>query len=90
MLAEELEIHPKKLSQVINQCIGNNFSDYINSSRIAEAKFLFETSTDSQLTIMEVMYKVGFNSSSVFNTYFKKKTGFTPTPFKEQQLSKFS
>lgn len=86
-LAEELEIHPKKLSQVVNQCIGNNFSDYINSSRIAEAKFLFETSTDSQLTIMEVMYKVGFNSRSVFNTYFKKKTGFTPTQFKEQKLN---
>ncbi|MGL1888172.1 MAG: AraC family transcriptional regulator [Reichenbachiella sp.] len=87
MLAEELESHPKKLSQAINQCIGNNFSDYINSRRIAEAKSLFETSTDSQITIMEVMYKVGFNSRSVFNTSFKKKIGFTPTQFKEQQFS---
>lgn len=87
ILAEELKIHPKKLSQVINQSIGNNFSDYINSNRVEEAKFLLETSTDIQLTIMEVMYKVGFNSRSVFNTFFKKKTGFTPTQFKKQQLN---
>lgn len=83
-LAEVLNVHPKTLSLTINQVLGNNFSEYINSQRIIMAKLLLENNTDSQLTIMEVMYEVGFNSRSVFNTIFKKKTGLTPSQFKER------
>jgi len=82
LLAENLAIHPKTLSQTINKVIGSNFSEYINSYRIEEAKLLFKKATDKNLTIMEVMYEVGFNSRSVFNTAFKNKTGKTPSQFK--------
>ena len=82
VLAKSLSIHPKTLSQTINQIIGSNFSEYINSFRIEEAKLLFQNSNDNNLTIMEIMYQVGFNSRSVFNTAFKNKTGKTPSQFK--------
>jgi AraC-like DNA-binding protein len=81
-LAEALKVHSKTLSQVINQIIGSNFSEYINSYRIEEAKLLLQNNKDKNLTIMEVMYDVGFNSRSVFNTAFKNKTGLTPSQFK--------
>lgn len=83
-LAKAMEVHPRTLSLTINQIFNYNFSEYINSKRITAAKSLLKDNTDDQLTIMEVMYNVGFNSRSVFNTLFKKKTGLTPSQFKAQ------
>lgn len=83
-LAEELEVHPKFLSQSINRIIGSNFSDYVNSCRIEEAKELLASNEDSDLTIKEVMYDAGFMSRSVFNTFFKKKTGMTPREYRSK------
>lgn len=84
-LAEELNVHPKMLSLAINHVLGYNFSEYINSQRILAAELLLKNNSDQQLTIMEVMYDVGFNSRSVFNTLFKKKIGLTPSQYKSQQ-----
>ena len=84
-LAKAIEVHPKTLSQAINQIFGNNFSEYINSYRIEEAKLLIQNITDNQITIMEIMYQVGFNSRSVFNNAFKNKTGVTPSRYKEKK-----
>ena len=38
----------------------------------------------NEVTILEILYEVGFNSKSSFNTAFKKHTGLTPTAFKKQ------
>ena len=84
-LSKMMKVHPKTLSQAINQILGKNFSEYINSYRIEEAKLYLKNSTDNQLTIMEIMYDVGFNSRSVFNTAFKNKTGVTPSQYKESK-----
>ncbi len=72
------------ISQAINTIFGKNFFDYINALRIEEAKCKFEESTDDKLTILEVMYAVGFNSKSSFNTQFKKKTGLTPSQYRSK------
>lgn len=82
-LANQLKLHPKNLSQIINQHFKVNFSEYINHLRIEEAKSIFENNQDTKLTIKEVMYDCGFNSRSVFNTLFKKKTGMTPSQFRK-------
>jgi AraC-like DNA-binding protein len=34
-------------------------------------------------------YDSGFNSKTVFNTYFKKETGLTPKEFLKQELDFF-
>ncbi|MEM7382365.1 MAG: helix-turn-helix domain-containing protein, partial [Bacteroidota bacterium] len=71
----------RKLSQVINERLGKNFFDLINGYRIEAAKQMLEEREDPKLTVLEVMYAVGFNSKSSFNTQFKAKTGLTPTEF---------
>lgn len=82
-LSEELSISTKHLSQVINQSFNKSFFDFINSYRIQKAQQILKESRDDKLTILEVMYEVGFNSKSSFNTAFKKETGQTPTEFRK-------
>ncbi|WKK66249.1 helix-turn-helix domain-containing protein [Lutimonas zeaxanthinifaciens] len=82
-LSEKLSISSKNLSQVINQSFDKSFFDFINSYRIREAQHIFKEAKDDKITILEVMFDVGFNSKSSFNTAFKKETGKTPTEFRK-------
>jgi len=65
--------------------LGQNFYDFINRYRILEAKQLLTNPKDPKITVLEVLYEVGFNSKSSFNTLFKKYTGLTPTEFRKKQ-----
>ena len=57
------------------------FFDYINEYRINDAKTLLKEQTD--LTVLEILYKIGFNSKSSFYTAFKKETQQTPTKYRK-------
>ncbi|WP_296621423.1 AraC family transcriptional regulator [Marivirga sp.] len=82
-LAAKTEIPAKRLSLLINQKIGKHFFDFINDYRIEESKKLLQ---ESELTIQQIMYEVGFNSKSSFNTAFKKNTSLTPSIFRKQSV----
>ena len=86
-LAEKVGAAPKKISQVINESFGQTFFDLINTNRIEEAKRIMRDSTDPKLTVLEIMYRSGFNSKSSFNSIFRKKTGLTPGEFKKRLTS---
>jgi AraC-like DNA-binding protein len=81
-LSEKLAIMPKYLSQVINECCGQNFYDYINSYRIEEAKNILLNPENDRKTVLEILFMAGFNSKSTFNSSFKNFTGLNPTEFK--------
>lgn len=83
-LALQLKVSNRQLSTLVNAELGKTFFDLVNSHRIEEAKRIITVSEDAKMTISEVMYQVGFNSKSSFNTAFKKYTGLTPTEFKSQ------
>ena len=82
-LASYINTTSKKLSEVINGSLKQNFYEYINSWRIAHAKRLM-ASDDDQLTILEILYQSGFNSKSSFNAFFKKSEGLTPTQYRKK------
>jgi AraC-like DNA-binding protein len=69
------------VSQAINENLGMNFFEYINSLRINEAKELLEKPKE-EITIIEVAYQVGYNNKVSFNKAFKNFTGLTPTEFR--------
>ncbi|MCE7991793.1 MAG: AraC family transcriptional regulator [Roseivirga sp.] len=81
-LATKLDMPSRRLSEVINRHFRQNFMDFINSHRIEYATERLRNPLDPKETIMEVMYDVGFNSKSSFNTIFKQKTGKTPSEYK--------
>jgi AraC-like DNA-binding protein len=86
-LSEKTGISPRYLSQIINSRFNQNFFDFINHYRIEEAKRLMAGTVRKELTILEVMYNVGFNSKSSFQAAFRKYTGTTPTEFRHRTLN---
>lgn len=84
-LASELDIHPNHLSWLLNNSIGKNFNEFINHYRIETFKSIAGNPDNEHLTIEGLAYESGFNSKTVFNTYFKKETGLTPKQFLTQQ-----
>ncbi|MPR36977.1 tetratricopeptide repeat protein [Salmonirosea aquatica] len=81
LLADQLGIHANQLSWLLNDSFGKNFNEFINYYRVEEFKQLAKLPENAKLTIMAIAYDCGFNSKTVFNTYFKKKTGLTPREF---------
>ncbi|MCB0732646.1 MAG: helix-turn-helix transcriptional regulator, partial [Ignavibacteriae bacterium] len=77
-LAEQVEIHPNKLSFIINEKTGNNFNEFINGFRLEHFKSIANDPEYKNITILGLAYESGFNSKSVFNSYFKKTVGKTP------------
>lgn len=87
MLADQLEIHPNKLSWLLNERKGKNFNEFINHYRIQYFKKLALNPENRHISLIGLAYESGFNSKTVFNTYFKKETGMTPKEFLKQNSS---
>ena len=87
-LAAELAEQEYRVRKVINQEMGyRNFIDFTNSYRIKEASNLLIDKTQSNLTVLEIAYKTGFNSIGPFNRAFKQATGLTPTDFRKKNFA---
>ncbi len=86
ILAETLEMSTKDLSMLINRHFNKNFWEFINDYRIEEAKQLLISSKHESKTITDIYLEVGFNSKSVFNTFFKKLVGMTPSDYRQSAL----
>lgn len=78
-LARRLQLHPNKLSWLLNEHIGKNFNEYINGFRLEAFMEKSQDPANSHLTILGLAYESGFNSKTVFNTFFKKSVGRTPS-----------
>lgn len=87
-LALQIGFPPKELSIVINHHLGKHFFDFINEYRIQKAKSILENPENKEVTVLEILYQVGFNSKSSFNTAFKKHCQITPIEYRKQSLSK--
>jgi AraC-like DNA-binding protein len=81
-LAQGLSISPHHLSQIINERLGQTFSDFINSYRVEEAKRRLLDPSFKHLSLLGIAIDVGFNSKSSFNSVFKKHTNMTPSEFR--------
>jgi AraC-like DNA-binding protein len=85
VLAEQLDCNRYVLSQVLNERLQQNFYEYINSWRVEAAKAMLLHPDFSHYKIASVGYEAGFNSLSTFNDVFKKRTGLSPSRFKNQE-----
>jgi AraC-like DNA-binding protein len=82
-ISAAIEIPVRDLSLLINHKLEQHFYDFINAYRIENAMDILKDVTKNKVTILEILYDVGFNSKSSFNTAFKKHTGNTPTAYRK-------
>ena len=85
-MAETLSVSHRVLSQAINQQAGKNFSEYVNTFRIEEAKALLEDPNMMDEKITAIAFDSGFRNLTSFNQAFKANTQLTPTQYRKQFL----
>ncbi|UTW62658.1 helix-turn-helix domain-containing protein [bacterium SCSIO 12741] len=81
ILADQIDLHPNLLSWLLNEKMGQSYNEFINAYRVEHFKTLARNPENAHLTLLGMAYDSGFNSKTVFNTYFKKLTGLTPKQF---------
>lgn len=86
-LAVSIDMHPNKLSWLINAKYQKNFNQLLNDYRIERFKTLALDPANQQFSLLGLAYQSGFNSKTVFNTYFKQATGLTPKAWLTQEKS---
>jgi AraC-like DNA-binding protein len=82
-LSKQIEIPDRDLSVLINRDLDLHFFDFVNGYRIRKSMEILRDPNKSEFTVLEILYDVGFNSKSSFNTAFKKYTGITPTQYRK-------
>ncbi|WP_242670217.1 helix-turn-helix domain-containing protein [Flavobacterium frigidimaris] len=82
-LASQINMPARELSILVNSNMNMRFFDFVNQYRIENAMELLQNHSKSDLTALEILYKVGFNSKSSFNTAFKKHTSLTPSEYRK-------
>lgn len=80
-LASEMGVSTHHLSQSINEILNLNFYELINRYRVEEAKNKIKEETDKSL--LQVAFEVGFNNKASFNNAFKKHVGMTPSKYRQ-------
>lgn len=81
MLAAEVDLPVKNVSQIINHCLDTTFYELMNSYRIMDFKAAIENGDQLQKTILAIAYDSGFNSKATFNRVFKQIEGKTPNQY---------
>jgi len=81
-LADQVKIPVRELSVLINHHINQHFFDFVNEYRIKKAMTILKDPAKKEVTVLEILYEVGFNSKSSFHTSFKKYTNQTPIAFR--------
>jgi len=84
-LSRQLSLPAPQISQTINQEMGQNFNELINSYRIQEVKAKMADPRNEHLSLLGLALDSGFNSKATFNRVFKKMTGQTPSEFYKKQ-----
>jgi AraC-like DNA-binding protein len=82
--SEQIGLRARDVSAIINSHYNSNFFEFINGYRIEEAKRLLISDDGKEDTILDIIYKSGFNSQSAFHRFFKRISGMTPSEYRSQ------
>jgi AraC-like DNA-binding protein len=86
-LAELLGVPEHRLRALINQRLGyRNFSDFLNSHRIAEARRRLADPARVDLPILTIAMDLGYGSLAPFNRAFREAAGQTPSDFRRAAI----
>lgn len=78
-LAGHLHVSPRYLSDLLRSAVGQNAQEYIHIRLIEKAKTIL---ANSNATVAEIAYKLGFEHPQSFSKLFRKKTELSPVEFR--------
>ncbi|MEH6681278.1 MAG: helix-turn-helix transcriptional regulator [Sediminicola sp.] len=84
-IAKEVGLNVNKLQQGFQQLYGRTVNDFIMETRLSTASTLL---LETQLSISEIMYRIGLNSQSYISKIFKDHYGLSPSEFRERAYNK--
>ncbi|HEY0742624.1 MAG TPA: helix-turn-helix transcriptional regulator [Chryseosolibacter sp.] len=79
-LADQLNVSPSYLSDMLRALTGKNAQQHIHDKLIEKAKEMLSTTT---LSVSEVAFSLGFEYSQSFSKLFKTKTKLSPLQFRQ-------
>ncbi len=79
--AEKLFMTSRNLNLICHNILQQSVSEIIETRKLIEAKNLL---ISTGKTISEIGFELGYNEKSYFTNVFKKKSGQTPTEFREE------
>ncbi len=85
--AEKLNMSPRNLNLISQSVFGKSVTEIIETRKLIEARSLLLNTGKS---VSEIGYELGYNEKSYFTRVFRKKTGVTPTEFREQMYTAIS
>ncbi|TGL45629.1 helix-turn-helix domain-containing protein [Leptospira perdikensis] len=88
VLASELELHPRQLSEFLNGKKQTTFNSFLHSYRIREAKDLLIKYPEKNVS--DIGFEVGYKSLSSFYEAFKKELKITASEFRQKLPDSFN
>jgi AraC family transcriptional activator of pobA len=85
--AEKLFMTSRNLNLICQNILHKSVSEIIETRKLIEAKNLL---ISTNKTISEIGFELGYNEKAYFTTVFKKKSGQTPSEFREEMNKLFS
>lgn len=85
--AEKLFMSVRNLNNICHQIMQMSVSEIIETRKLIEAKNML-IHTDK--SISEIGFELGYNEKAYFTTVFKKKSGQTPSEFREEMRNLIS
>lgn len=79
--AEKLFMSARNLNLICQNILKKSVSEIIETRKLIEAQNLL-TTTD--MTVAEIGFELGYKEKAYFTSVFKKKSGQTPTEFREE------
>lgn len=78
--ALRLSVTPKHLTEIVKEQTGHTALEILHNLKIEYAKGLLK---QTNLTIKQIAFELGFENPEYFNVFFKRQTGFTPIKFRQ-------
>ena len=84
-VVEKMLVSRSTLYSRFKELTGQSLGNYINDYKVNRAKEMLAT---TNMTMVEISDALGFTTQRYFSTFFKDKTGVTPTAFRSNLLER--
>lgn len=82
--ATALQMSRRRFTLCFREITGTSFGDYLQSLRVAHARFLLR---ETSRTILAIGFECGFDSATTFYRTFKKLEGLSPTEWRTRHFA---